>query len=72
MTLRLNNVSTLIRIGAASLLIANGLHFIHPASTLWGSVTDGVTGLAFGVSIGSFLLAVRLNSRRAAIGSCGS
>ena len=62
---RLKEPSVLIRIGLVFLIFASlSLRFFHPSIHFSDRVTDGVTGLLYGVSIGCMLLGVRLNARR--------
>jgi hypothetical protein len=61
----LTDLTHLIRIGAACLLLANLSHwFLHPATNFWREMVDGITGVLFGVSFGCLLLGARLKSRR--------
>lgn len=61
----LNHPAVMIRIGAASLLLANlSRWFIQPAADFSRGFWDVVTGLLFGIAIASLLIGVRLNVRR--------
>ena len=56
--------ATLIRMGAASFLVASLSHaFLHPHGDFWAGFADGATGVFYGVSIGLYLLAIRMKSR---------
>ena len=62
---KINEPSTLIRIGSASLLLASlAKWFVHPEAAPVRDLTDGIMGLLFGVAIATLLLAARLNARR--------
>lgn len=62
---RLKEPCVLIRIGMVFLIYASlSRWFFHPSINFSERVTDGVTGLLYGVSIGCMLLGVRLTARR--------
>lgn len=64
-TSRFNDPSVLVRVGAASLLAGALMNwFVLPAAGAWQDAADGLFGLLIGVTIASFLLAVRRNARR--------
>ena len=60
---RLKDPRTMIRIGAAFLLLANLwpllMRFVHPSSDFWQGFSDGVRGVLFGLSFGFLLLGLR-------------
>jgi len=67
MTLRrkLKEPSFVIRVGMLFLVLANlSLRFFQPSANLSDQVTDGVSGLLFGMAIACMLLGVRMNARR--------
>ena len=60
----LGDRAVMVRVGAASLLLANASHwFLHPAGAVWQGLTDGLTGTLFGVAIASLLLSLRSRPR---------
>jgi hypothetical protein len=62
---KLKEPSFLIRTGMLSLVLANlSLRFFHPSANISDRVTDGVSGLLFGIAIACMLLGVRMNARR--------
>jgi hypothetical protein len=66
---RLNDHGAMIRIGISCLIIANlARRFLHPTTGIWSSLSDGATGVLFGISIGSNLMGVKLAGRPACAG----
>lgn len=62
---RVNDPAAMIRVGSASLILANASHwFLHPGNSVMKGLADGITGALFGLSIGFLLLGARLNARR--------
>jgi uncharacterized membrane protein len=62
---RLKEPFVLIRIGLVFLILASlSRWFVHPGINISERVTDGVTGLLYGVSIGCMLLGLLWHARR--------
>ena len=62
---RMRNPNTMMRLGMASLLVANvARYFLHPIVGFGQGLIDGTVGLLFGVAIGCLLLSLRLRDRR--------
>lgn len=64
---RIQNPAVMIRIGSAFLIVALlSLRYLHPTAHILQVLTDGASGIAFGIAIGCLLLAARVNARRRA------
>jgi len=61
---RMNDHTTVLRLGMTSLIVFSLLHFVRPASDSWVDLVDGVRGLFLGLSIGFNLWSVRLSKGR--------
>ena len=61
---RMNDGSTVMRLGMSCLLVFSLLHFVRPATGSWVDLFDGVRGLFLGLSIGFNLWSVRLTRGR--------
>jgi len=62
---RIQDPSALVRIGAASLILVGLLRwFAHPSPGVWAEVVDGASGLLWGITIATMLLAARRNAHQ--------
>jgi hypothetical protein len=67
---RLKNPNTMIHVGLVFLILANLWKYVVTSRALLSErLTDGTTGLLFGVSIGCLLLGIWLKNHRRSDGS---
>jgi hypothetical protein len=66
---KIKDPSIILRVGMAFLLAGIVGSRIHPSQPFWGDVTDGVSGLLFGVAFGLLLCVAVIQGRNRRTGS---
>ena len=61
---RIDDRTTLMRLGMSCLLVFSLLYFVHPGTKLWVDVVDAARGLFLGLSIALNLWSVRSSRHR--------